>query len=255
MGRMPIPGRTIGLAAITAAALATVAGGCGDTTDEAGQTDKPATAEAEAERATRSCGKSQVRKARSASYEAPGQTVEKGEALTAVVRTSCGTFSITLDAKRFPAAVNSFVFLATSGFYDGIPFDKAGAGAYLHGGDPPGKADGPGYTVPGQIPPRFIYRHGVVAMAEPDEAGYGRAGSQFFIVLAKPWLDFSGVYPPLGTIEKGFGVLEAISNLGPHARYPSNVGVPPPIGKLRRPVTIEKVSIAAANDKIVSRKR
>jgi cyclophilin family peptidyl-prolyl cis-trans isomerase len=192
---------------------------------------------------TPDCGNVEIPKAKSVSLRAPSQTVKKGEGLTAVVRTSCGAFSIALDTKRFLTAVNSFVFLARKGFYDGIPFDYAGAGKYLHGGDPRGKAEDPGYTVPGRVPTGFIYRHGAVAMAEPDEAGYGRAGSQFFIVLAKPWLDFSGGYPPIGTVAKGFDVLNEISHLGPHSEYPSNVGVLGPVGKLRRPVVIENVSI------------
>lgn len=182
--------------------------------------------------------------AKRVSYKAPRQTVGRGEELTATVRTSCGSFSIALDSKRSPAVVNSFVFLARRGFYDGIPLDKAGAGKFLHGGDPPGRAGGPGYTVPGRIPKEFIYRHGVVAMAEPGAGGGRRAGSQFFIVLAKPWLDFSGIYPPLGTVADGFDVLGRISEFGPgDANAPGNLGTSGPIGKLRRPVVIEKISI------------
>jgi cyclophilin family peptidyl-prolyl cis-trans isomerase len=215
-------------------------GGANDRTGEAG--DRPPAAAA-AKPARPQCRNVRPRKARGVAYRAPGQTVGKGERLTAVVRTNCGAFSIALDAKRFPTTVNSFVFLARRGFYDGVQLDKAGAGRYLHGGDPTGRADGPGYTVPGRIPAGFIYRHGVVAMAEPDQAGYGRAGSQFFIVLAKPWLDFTEVYPPLGTIKRGFGMLNAISHLGPRAGYFSNPGVLGPIGKLRRSVVIEDISI------------
>lgn len=161
-----------------------------------------------------------------------------------MVRTNCGSFSIALNTRSSPAVVNSFVFLARHDFYDGVSFDKAAAGRYLHGGDPPGKATGPGYNVAGRIPAGFIYRHGVVAMAEPGgEAGLDRAGSQFFIVLAKPWLDFTAAYPPLGKIEGGFGVLNAISRLGPRSKYPANPGVLGPSGKLRRPVAIEAISI------------
>jgi peptidyl-prolyl cis-trans isomerase B (cyclophilin B) len=189
------------------------------------------------------CRDAEIAKARTAGYRAPSQTVKKGEKLTAVVRTNCGTFSVALDTKRFPTVVNSFVFLVAHDFYDGLPFDKAGAGKYLHGGDPPGRGIGPGYAVKSRIPSNFIYRHGVVAMEVPGEAGYERAGSQFFVVLAKPWLDFTGVFPPLGTIKKGFDVLNGISHFGLSAEYPSNVGVLGPVGKLRRPVVIEDIAI------------
>jgi peptidyl-prolyl cis-trans isomerase B (cyclophilin B) len=192
------------------------------------------------------CGRAGAAKPKHVSYQAPPQTVKKGEELTAIVRTSCGKFSIALDARRFPTTVNSFVFLAERGFYDGVPFDKAGAGKYLHGGDPPGRAIGPGYAVTGEIPTGYFYRHGAVALAQPEEAPEGsfhKAGSQFFIVLAKPWIDTSSIYPPIGTIEGGYGVHDRISQLGPHAEYPSNVGVVGPVAKLRRPVVIEGVSI------------
>ena len=46
------------------------------------------------------------------SLQAPQQTVKKGEAVTAVVETSCGTFEIALDTSRAPKTVNSFVYLA-----------------------------------------------------------------------------------------------------------------------------------------------
>jgi cyclophilin family peptidyl-prolyl cis-trans isomerase len=189
------------------------------------------------------CEPAKQLRATSASYAVPRQVVKKDERLTAVVRTNCGSFSIALDPRRFTAAVNSFVFLARKGFYDGISFDKAGGGKYLHGGDPPGKVDGPGYAVPGRIPSGIPYRHGVVAMAEPDEDGYGKAGSQFFIVLAKPWLDLSGVYPPIGVVEDGLDVLNGISYFGPHIEGPANIGTSGPIGKLSHRVVIEGISI------------
>src|SRR5262249_45760442 len=46
------------------------------------------------------------------SLPAPKQTVKKGETLTAVVETSCGTFDIALDTKQAPKTANSFAYLA-----------------------------------------------------------------------------------------------------------------------------------------------
>jgi osmoprotectant transport system substrate-binding protein len=196
-----------------------------------------------AEAAAPKCKDVKPAKARSVSFGGPKQTVRRREKLTAVVSTSCGTFSIALDARRFPTTVNTFVFLARKGFYEGVPFDRAGGGRFLEGGNPPGNADGPGYSVSGEVPSSFIYRHGVVAMSQSGEAPPGHAGSQFFIVLAHPWLDIGGAYAPLGTVEDGFDVLNRISELGPSAEGSSNLGVVGPIGKLRRPVLIEKISI------------
>ncbi len=188
------------------------------------------------------CKRVEPPRARTVSYRAPKQTVKRGQTLTAVVKTSCGTFEIALDTKRFLATANSFAFLAEKGFYDGLAFDEAAEGTYLHGGDPPGGARGPGYSVKGEIPSAFIYRRGVVAMAHGEAPG--RAGSEFFVALAAPWIDLSGIYPPLGTVERGLDVLERISEFGAPALSGSrNTGVIGEIRKLRRTVLIEKISI------------
>jgi peptidyl-prolyl cis-trans isomerase B (cyclophilin B) len=192
---------------------------------------------------TSTCKQVKPSKTKSAGYGAPEQVVKKGERLTAIVKTSCGTFDVSLNAKRFPTTVNSFVFLAEKGFYDGLGFERSGYDTYLEGGKPTGGAGGPGYSVVGKIPTGFIYRHRVVAMSQSGEATPGHAGSKFFVIVAKPWLDYSGVYAPLGTIGKGLGVLEQISELGAPSPGPHNVGVTGPVGKLKRPVLIEAVTI------------
>lgn len=222
-----------GVALMALPVLLVSASGCGSSADSS-----------DAAGAASACRDAQPAKRRTFAYRAPGRAVSRGEELTAVVHTSCGGFSVTLDAKRFPTAVNSFVFLARKGFYDGMPFDRAAAGTYLQGGNPPGLANGPGYGITGQVPTNYVYRYGVVAMYQSGEAPPGHAGSQFFIVLAKPWLDFSSVYAPLGFVAGGFDVLNRISRLGPGGeRVSRNVGTTGPIGKLRRAVVIEKISI------------
>lgn len=242
-------GRSIALAiliSIALAAMTAVVVGCGSSS---GGSTTAASSSGHNEKSppnTSTCKQVKPTKAKSASYSAPEQVVKKGERLTAVVKTSCGAFHISLNSKRFPTAVNSFVFLAEKGFYDGLGFDRASIDAYLEGGKPAGGASGPGYSVVGRIPSGFIYRHRVVAMSQSGEATPGHAGSRFFIVVAKPWLDFSGVYAPLGTVDKGdIGVLESISELGPPDRYAGtgNIGSAGKIGKLRRPVLIERVTI------------
>jgi peptidyl-prolyl cis-trans isomerase B (cyclophilin B) len=185
-------------------------------------------------------------KTSSASYRAPTQVVKKGEKLTAVVKTSCGAFDIALNTKWSPTAVNSFVFLAEKGFYDGLGFERAAFDTYLEGGKPP-DAGGPGYSVEGEIPENFIYRHGVVAMSQSGEKPAGHAGSRFFIVAASPWLDFGTLYAPFGRISRGIGVVEDISKLGPPDEYSDgNIGTTGEIGKLRQPVVIERITIERA---------
>src|SRR5215217_5064016 len=57
-------------------------------------------------------------KPKQVSLSAPKQTLKKGEGVTAVVATSCGTFEIALDTTRAPKTANSFAYLAEEGIYD-----------------------------------------------------------------------------------------------------------------------------------------
>lgn len=249
----PVRRRPVALAILTAVAIAAGGAGalgCGGSDDSStSSTAAPKDVSAPAKEAPAAVDKPECKdvkpsKAKPATYQAPTQTVKRGEKLTAVVKTNCGSFRIALDAKRFQTAVNSFVFLAEKDFYDGLGFDEAAAGTFLHGGDPPGDAVGPGYTVVGKIPEGFIYRTGVVAMARFGEERLGRAGSQFFVSLGEPWIDISGIYPPIGTVDGGLGVLKGITQFGAQAAPgPRNTGVIGPIGELSRPVAIEDVSI------------
>lgn len=254
-------GRSIALAILISVALVTIAasivgcGGSGDSsTTSPGSTGSdpttPASSPGQDKKTaanTSACKNVKPSKAKSATYNAPEQVVKQGERLTAVVKTSCGTFHISLNSKRFPTTVNSFVFLVEKGFYDGLGFDRASLDSYLEGGKPAGGAGGPGYSVVGKIPTGFIYRHRVVAMSQSGESAPGHAGSRFFVIVAKPWLDFAGYYAPFGTVDKqDVDVVELISELGPPDRYangPDNLGTAGKIGKLRRPVLIESITI------------
>ncbi|MFO7548690.1 MAG: peptidylprolyl isomerase [Acidimicrobiia bacterium] len=95
--------------------------------------------------------------------------------VTATLVTSCGEIVLELDPASSPATVNSFVFLAEQGFYDGTVFHRILADFVVQGGDP--QADGrggPGYRVPDEFPEAgFTYEPGVVAMAN---AGRGTTG-------------------------------------------------------------------------------
>jgi peptidyl-prolyl cis-trans isomerase B (cyclophilin B) len=233
------------LAAVAIGAMLVSAIGCGGSGDASTTTASAPGHDPATTTSASDCKHVEPSKVKSASYRAPEQVVKAGERLTALVRTSCGTFEIRLNAKRSPTTVNSFVFLAEKGFYDGLGFERASIDSYLEGGKPAGGAGGPGYSVRGEMPPGFIYRHGVVAMSQSTQSPPGHAGSGFFVIVAKPWLDFSGVYAPLGTVDRGLEVVERISELGPPDKYAGtgNIGATGKIGKLRRPVLIEGIAI------------
>jgi cyclophilin family peptidyl-prolyl cis-trans isomerase len=181
---------------------------------------------------TGGCRQVRAPKPKSVSFKAPKQTVTKGEKLTAVVGTSCGTFQIALDARRAPKTVNSFVFLSEKGFYDGLIFHRVVPEFVIQGGDPLGSGTGgPGYSVDEKPPANLAYTKGVVAMAKSSAEPPGRSGSQFFVVLSAD-AGLPPEYALVGKVDKGFNVVERIGKLGTPAEKP------------KQTVLIEKISIA-----------
>lgn len=179
------------------------------------------------------CKQVEAPKPKTVSFEAPPQTVRKGEELTVVVETSCGSFDIALDAKRAPKTVNSFAFLAGEGFYDGLDFHRVAPGFVIQGGDPLGNGTGgPGYNVDEKPPANLSYTKGTVAMAKSSAQPPGRSGSQFFVVLA-PDAGLPPEYALVGKVSRGFGVVERIGKLGTPSEKP------------KQTVLIERMTIEA----------
>src|SRR3970040_2419182 len=80
-----------------------------------------------------------------------------------------------------PRAVNSFLFLANEGFYDGVIFHRVVPGFVIQGGDPTGTGrGGAGYKFRDELGKGKPDSSGPVAMAN---AGPNTNGSQFFICL------------------------------------------------------------------------
>jgi peptidylprolyl isomerase len=128
---------------------------------------------------------------------------------TATITTPRGDIRIRLRPDIAPQSVNSFVFLAREGFYDGTTWHRVLPNFMAQGGDPTGTgAGGPGYSVPAEFTPATKFdRPGLVAMArssDPDSAG-----SQFFITTdVTPWLD--GQYTIFGEVVEGQEIVNAI---------------------------------------------
>jgi len=128
----------------------------------------------------------------------------------AVIATSCGDITVELDPSIAPETVNSFVFLARQGYFNGTVFHRILPGFVTQGGDPTATGTGgPGYTIPDEFPPAdTAYERGMLAMAN---AGPGTTGSQFFIML-----DDAGLPPQFtifGRVTDGLDVLEAIQSV------------------------------------------
>ena len=144
----------------------------------------------------------------------PPMKIDATATYRATMVTSCGTIVIELDAKRAPQTVNSFVFLANKGYFDGQYFHRLDTSIdVIQGGDPSGTGrDGPGYVIPDELKGDEKYTPGTIAMAN---AGPNTGGSQFFIITgpAGANLNANPAYTIFGHIVKGLDVAKRIQQL------------------------------------------
>jgi cyclophilin family peptidyl-prolyl cis-trans isomerase len=144
----------------------------------------------------------------------PPMTIDRKATYTATMVTSCGTIVIELDAKRAPQTVNSFVFLADKGYFDGQYFHRLDTSIdVIQGGDPTGTGGGgPGYAIPDELKGGESYTPGTLAMAN---SGANTGGSQFFIISGPNGrnLDGNPAYTIFGTVVEGLRVAQRILSL------------------------------------------
>jgi cyclophilin family peptidyl-prolyl cis-trans isomerase len=144
----------------------------------------------------------------------PPMKIDTKATYRATMVTSCGTIVIELDAKRAPQTVNSFVFLAKQGYFDGQYFHRLDTSIdVIQGGDPSGTgSDGPGYAIPDELNGKLTYTPGTLAMAN---AGPNTGGSQFFIITGPEGTNLDGNpnYTIFGKIVEGLSVAQEIQAL------------------------------------------
>lgn len=152
--------------------------------------------------------------------ECPPFDIDVTKRYTASIETEKGTIVIELFPSQAPLAVNSFVFLARQGWYDGVTFHRVIPGFAAQAGDPSGTGRGnPGYFFKNEISDLLFDKPGMVGMAN---AGPDTNGSQFFITFA-PAAHLNGSYTIFGQVSSGLDVVE---NLTP--RDPAqSTGLPP----------------------------
>ena len=123
-----------------------------------------------------------------------------------------GEFTVELYPDKAPLTVNSFVFLARDGYFDGVTFHRVLEGFMAQGGDPTGTGGGgPGYQFANEDSDLTFDKPGVLAMAN---AGRDTNGSQFFITFgATPQLD--GDYTIFGQVIDGMDVVNGITRRDP----------------------------------------
>jgi cyclophilin family peptidyl-prolyl cis-trans isomerase len=144
----------------------------------------------------------------------PPMKIDAEATYTATMITSCGTIVIELDATRAPQTVNSFVFLARKGYFDGQYFHRLDTSIdVIQGGDPSGTGgDGPGYAIPDELTGDESYVPGTLAMAN---GGPNTGGSQFFLITGPDGANLDGnpAYTIFGKVVEGLRVAQRIQAL------------------------------------------
>ena len=169
------------------------------------------------------------------------QEIERMKKTKAVLETKFGEITLKFFPEIAPQHVNSFIELASSGFYDGTTFHRVVPGFVIQGGDPNSKSKdrsqlgtgGPGYTLEAEFS-NTPHKRGTLSMARAADPN--SAGSQFFICVADAaFLD--GQYTVFGEVSEGMDVVDEIvaqprdSRDNPTERVEMKVKIVAPEGK------------------------
>jgi cyclophilin family peptidyl-prolyl cis-trans isomerase len=194
------------------AALATVSVACGDS---APSITTPAYESFRSQ--PTACGADAPAPARERRYDAPEDLGLTGNVIVDIT-TSCGTITLELLPQIAPITVNSFVFLAEQGYFDGTVIHRVLPGFVIQAGDPTATGTGgPGYRLPDELPPPgFTYAIGMVAMAN---AGPNTSGSQFFLVIGDTQLQPN--FTVFGAVIDGADAINRIAAV-PRGTSPGN---------------------------------
>jgi cyclophilin family peptidyl-prolyl cis-trans isomerase len=153
-------------------------------------------------------------------FSAPAPTIDRSKAYLATIRTDKGDIKIDLSSEA-PDTVNSFAFLAGSGFYNGTVFFYVDKQYVAQAGDPTCKANGssvcsgaggPGYTLPLQNAAER--KQWDVVAPTLVQGGEDVSGSQFRILYRDdPRPNVKETV--FGKVVDGTSILESLNNLTP----------------------------------------
>lgn len=145
--------------------------------------------------------------------QCPPFNIDPQRQYIATLHTGKGDIVIQLFPDKAPLAVNSFVFLAQQGWYNGVTFysvNPEGDEPTAKTGDPSGTGKGnAGYFFSNETSDLKFDKPGMVAM---DNDGLNTNGSRFFITFA-PAQQFNDAYTIFGQVISGLDVVE---QLKPH---------------------------------------
>jgi len=223
---------------IVALALALLAAGCGDSSDDVTGTTTAAdsTSTETATVGADGCSDVTVPEAREdGGATEPKERLDPEKTYELVFKTNCGSFTVTLDQAKAPATSASLVSLAKSGFYDDTIFHRIVPGFVIQAGDPTqAGSGGPGYSTVDPPPADSKYTEGVVAMAKTGAEAPGTSGSQFFVVSGPNAATLPPDYAIVGNVTSGMDTVKRIDGFG---------DVNDPNGAPTRPVVIESVTV------------
>ena len=144
--------------------------------------------------------------------QCPPFSVDPKKQYIATLHMEKGDIVIQLFADKAPLAVNSFVFLARQGWFNGVTFHRVIPGFMAQAGDPSGTGQGnPGYFFNNETSDLKFDKPGMVGMAN---SGPNTNGSQFFITYA-PSAHLNGTYTVFGQVLSGLDIAEKLTPRDP----------------------------------------
>ncbi len=152
-----------------------------------------------------------------------------------------GVINLEFYEKDSPKAVENFLRLVNSGYYDCLTFHRVAKGFVIQGGDPSGNGSGGqsafGAPFADELSPdtpsaKAGYAKGVLAMAN---SGPNTNGSQFFIMLGDN--DLPHLYTIFGKVISGLDVVDKIGAVDIIPQMGPTDGAP------KTPVVMESVKI------------
>ncbi|MGH2906093.1 MAG: peptidylprolyl isomerase [Solirubrobacterales bacterium] len=139
----------------------------------------------------------------------PKKKLDPSKTYLAKFVTSCGPFTVTLDAKRNPKTAASVAYQVDRGTYNGTWFHRVVKDFIVQGGDPFGNGTGSsGYTVVEK--PHGKYKVGSMIMPKSTTQASGTSGSQFVFLLSKPSTKLPHNQAIAGRVTEGLDVLQFI---------------------------------------------
>lgn len=145
--------------------------------------------------------------------QCPPMQIDPLKQYIATIQTQAGDIVLELFPDVAPMAVNSFVFLAQQGWFDGVTFHRVLPGFMAQAGDPTGTGiGGPGYAFKNETTSDLVFdRAGLLAMAN---SGPDTNGSQFFITYG-PAEHLNGSYTIFGQVIEGMDVVDGLTPRNP----------------------------------------